>query len=124
MHNMWFYLLKTHLVQNCIRILSAKSFYETNMPVTPILLPEDSDRSAYSLMDNGTFFHSGSNRAICSTFGEFVLTDAGTRTPMSYYFTYVSVFCAVKNADPHIFVSVCVYFSGACDFSVHFYSSF
>ena len=29
MHNMWFYLLKTHLVQNCIRILSAKSFYET-----------------------------------------------------------------------------------------------
>lgn len=54
----------------------------------PVLLLEGTARNAYSLMDNGSFFHYGSNGAIYSIFGEFDLKDDGTLESKGYYFTY------------------------------------
>lgn len=55
---------------------------------TPALLLESNSRNAYSLMDNGSLFYSGSGGAIYRIFGEFLLADAGMLISKSYYFTY------------------------------------
>ncbi len=54
----------------------------------PVLLFEGSARSAYSLMEGGSFYYYGSGGAMYSIFGEAVLNDNSALEWVDYYFTY------------------------------------
>jgi hypothetical protein len=54
----------------------------------PVLLFEGRNRNAYSLLDGGTFFYSGSGGAAYAMFGEYALSAEGELVCKDYYFTY------------------------------------